>query len=189
MQTFDYDIAFARAGVPELENYLLSKEVYWPINLAAPAGMPGYPRFTLGWLLLALQRYSALALTPAQSAVLNSLEQEVYVISQRWRHAWEAKATQEFKARLTLWTNYLNDYREDPENQAGRYAYEVQRRVMLSLLLPFARPHQAQTDLLKALDTLVLAMLVPGPFTWDRGYEPSFPREPFWYLYGVLKSE
>jgi hypothetical protein len=49
------DRAYLEAGIPELEDYLLSDELYWPIS----ARGHNLPRLTIGGLLLANDRLEA----------------------------------------------------------------------------------------------------------------------------------
>jgi hypothetical protein len=127
-------------------------------------------------------------LPPNQAADLADLERWLDEMRSRWRVAWEAKATRGFHARLNLWRDFLQEYRESPENNTDRYPYEVQRRVMLELLLPDAKPPQAEIDMLRGLDGLLKAVLVPGNFVWEPELQRGFPPDPYWYLYGHLKK-
>ena len=87
------------------------------------------------------------------------------------------------------WTNFINDYREDHEEHAGRYAYEVQRRVMLELLAAESPEiPEAFLEAVRGMDLLLRAVLVPGDFVWDTALQLSFPKEKYWYLYGTLKT-
>lgn len=189
MPSAEYDLGYLRAGIPALENYLLSNDLYWPIGASPPGGEPAYPRLTLGGLLLAQKRAHARDLTPQQRDELARLDEQMDDVRDRWRVAWERKAGRSFQARLRLWKNFLEDYRESPSANTDRYRYEVERRVMLHLLMDEAESvPQADLDLLKSLDKVVGAVLVPGDFIWDRELENGFPREPYWYLYGQLKT-
>jgi hypothetical protein len=97
------------------------------------------------------------------------------------------KANAEFKSRLILWRNFLEDYRKRPESNYDRYAYEVVRRVILHLLKAEADDlHQAEIEMLKGLDKLLRVYFVSGDFIWDPNLTPSFPEETYWYLYGNL---
>ncbi len=189
MPSFEYDLAFLQAGVPELQAYLLSNEIYWPLGLATPAGERPYPRMTLGWLLLArtrLEGHLSAGQPSARSRVVESQFRELDDTRSRWRIAWEKKAAQEFHARLTLWANFLNDYRGDKASFANQYLYEAQRRVMLHLLASETEIPQHALDLLAGLDRFLQAVLHPGVFVWEKEIAPGFPPVRYWYLYGTL---
>jgi hypothetical protein len=189
MPSIQYDLEYLRAGLEELESYLLSNELYWPVGAKPPAGEPAYPRLTLSGLLLARKRLHARSLPNNLPVDLARLDQRLDETRDRWRVAWEAKATREFHARLNLWRDFLQEYRDHPENNADRYAYEVQRRAMLDLLAPDATgAPQAERDLLHSLDQLLRAVLVSGEFVWETELQHGFPADEYWYLYGRLKK-
>lgn len=179
-----YDLGYLRTGVPQLEGYLLSKELYWPIGASPPVGMPPYPQLTLGGILLSLAKLSARVLTTEQTRELSHLRTELDAAHSHWQVAWEQKAQREFHARLSLWRDYVEDYRQNPPEQADRYAYEVSRRVMLELLSREARTlPQTEVELLAALDKVLQAKLLPGKFIWEDQLAGAFPPETYWYLY------
>lgn len=189
MPSIPYDLGYLRSGLAELERYLLSKELYWPTGAAAPPGEPAFPQLTLGGLLLAAQRLQAHRLDTAQGAELAKLEARLEALRGQWRVAWEGKAAREFHARLNLWRDFLEEYRENPANNADRYGYEVGRRAMLALLAPdAAEAPPAEREMLRGLDGLLKAVLLPGDFVWEAELQGGFPRETYWFLYGQLKK-
>ncbi len=192
MPSLEYDRTFLQAGIPELEKYLLSDEIYWPLGLRALQGEAPFPRMTLGWLLLARERargWQASGIPPAQSHVIEQLAIRMDAIRTRWRAAWENKARQEFRSRLTLWTNFINEYRKDRGGHANRYPYEVQRRAMLHLLQQEAREiPDPELELLHRMDRFLQSVLAPGEFVWEAEIAPAFPRDVYWYLYGSLPA-
>lgn len=190
MTTLEYDLRYIEAASELLKDYLLSKDIYRPIGIIAPRELPPYPMMTLGNLLLARLRASARALTPGEQTDLRRLEAEIESIRGRWRAAWERKAIDEYRARLRLWGNYLDEYRKDPGLHAGRYSYEINRRVLLEILATEATElPPEQVSLLAGLDKLVRAFFIAGPFIWDEDLAHSFPKETYWYLYGHLRQE
>jgi hypothetical protein len=190
MTSTEYDLRYLRAGVDVLDEYLLSNEIYWPVGVTPPAGEPAYPQLTLGGLLLAKARLEALAGTTAlsneQQVGLAKLEERMETSRTRWRVAWEGKAAKEFGARLNLWRNFLEEYREKSDHNAGSYPYEVSRRVQLHLLGLEGPLTPAQVELLTGLDRLLEAVFLPGEFAWDPALARGFPKETYWYLYGKL---
>ena len=175
MPSAEYDLRYLDAGVKLLEGYLLSKDVYWPVGVTPPPGETPYPRLTLGGMELALLRARARALNASQQAQLAKIDEQMDAVRSRWRVAWGQKATAEFHARLTLWRNFIEEYRESPESNASRYPYEVSRRVLLHLLGAEANsPPQAELDLLDGLDRFVRAVLTPGDFFGTPSCSPVF---------------
>jgi hypothetical protein len=190
MVSHESEFNYLRAGLDLLDSYVLSNDLYWPIGIKAPIGSAPYPQLTLGNLLLSLKRLRAHPLSLEQQAGLTKLEQELLNLQTKWRVAWEAKAAREFSALLNLWRDFLEEYRGNPENHADRYSYEVNRRVLLELLAPQTpKVPQAELVMLVGLDNLVKAYFSPGSFVWDADLSIGFPPQPYWYLYGRLRTE
>ncbi len=106
----------------------------------------------------------------------------------RWRAAWEKKAQREFRSRLNLWRNYLEDYFEAPSAHAPDYPYEVRHRVLLELLRHEIAAPLPESQELEQMDDRLRAVFVPGPFLWEADLQHAFPQETWWYLYGKLKK-
>jgi len=189
MFTFEHELRYLRAGASELETYLLSPELYWPIGIRSERGEKTYPRLTLGNLLLSKEIATALAKTPEQVAALREVTELLDANYRHWRTAWGKKATAEFRSRLNLWQAFLDDFREQPESNRDRYAYEVGRRVILNLLMPIAdEVNDAEIELLGILDRTLRANFLSGDFIWDKAVASQFPIDPYWFLYGNLRS-
>jgi hypothetical protein len=184
-----YELEYLKTGQGLLESYLFSNDVYWTLQASPPAGGPVYPSLTLGGLLLAQARLNSIRVSGELHAARDHARKEIEAIQARWRVAWESKAVREFHARLNLWRDYLEEYRSNPKSNADRYAYEVNRRVMLHLLQPFAGDApQAEKDMLRGLDSLLKSVFLPGGFVWEDWLESAFPPQPYWYLYGSLRD-
>ena len=156
------DIDYLTAGVPELETYLLSNELYYPIGARLP-------QLTLGGILLAIVRSGLRA---------ESFRARVDAIRRKWLSAWEAKAEREVNARSKMWTEFLAEYRDDHGMGATLYPQNVRHRAMLSLL------GQALLD----SDALLRSNFIEGGFVWEEACAQNFERKTFWYLFGTLKE-
>jgi len=163
MSKLDQDLQYLDASLSELQDYLLSKVLYWTLSASS-----SLPPLTLGGLLLARQRLGPRA--DAQAAQIESLRS-------KWRTAWDAKASHEVRARGDLWRNYLQDYRESPGSYVSEYAQQIRNRAMIVLLGEESDP----------LDESVKSMFVAGDFVWESECAGYFPRDVFWFLYGKLK--
>jgi hypothetical protein len=190
MPSIEYDLNFLHAGLADLEGYLLSKELYWPIDVSQPAGEAPFPRMTLGNLFLAHTRLSERHLSFAERVQMDHLNKRMEAIRQHWLVAWGQKSAREFSARLRLWRDFLEEYRNNSSENLDRYAYEVTRRVVLHLLSSEAQGiPEEELELLNGLDELLRAVFQPGKFIWSDKLKSSFPENPYWYLYGTLKEE
>ena len=187
MSSVEYDLRYFQAGIDQLEGYLLADQIYWPVGVSAPPKQPPYPQLTLGTLLLFQQRLRATAAAPDHQASFLRLQTQLDALRSRWRSAWSKKAAAEFRARLNLWRDFLEEYRKDPSAHFDRYSYEVGRRVTLQLLQDEADQLPAQQlELLEKLDTILRGLFHPGQFAWEAALAPSFPPQAYWYLYGHL---
>jgi uncharacterized protein YukE len=178
MTSAEKDRVYLETGIPELEDYLLSDELFWPISAR------GYnlPRLTVGGLLLAKARLEA------RGERIEALVTKLDAVRSKWAVAWETKAGREFQSRFGLWGNYLKDYRQSPEGHADAYPHEVRNRAMLQLLRPELPVELSEREALSPLDSVVRSSLSPGDFIWEPALQSGFPREEYWFLYGELRS-
>lgn len=173
MAVRDSDLSFLAAALPELQDYLLSDELYWPLGSVGAS----LPRLTLGGLLLALRRCGD-----------EKFVRDADAVRYRWRAAWEAKARREAHSRLEQWKLFLEDLRQSREAHAQDYPGQVRVRVMLDLLLADLPPLPAVSAALDGLDRGLRAGFVPGEFLWENVLRSAFPQDTFWYLYGRLRD-
>jgi hypothetical protein len=173
MTSPEEDLRFLKEAVPQLQEYLLSNEMYWPLS-------GSLPRLTPGSLLLALAR---LRLNPQVD--IQRLAAQVGTVRVKWRAAWEKKAARELANRLRLWSQFISDYLDAPDQSLESYQAEVRVRTILQLLLPEI-PDVPEKQALADLDGVLKARLIPGEFVWDPPLQPIFPKNDFWFLYGRL---
>jgi hypothetical protein len=184
-----YELPYLQSGIDLLEDYLLSADIYWSIGINPPAGEAPYPMLTLGGVLLFRLRASCKELDYYSQMLYDRLRDEIDATHMRWRVAWENKATREFHSRLLLWRDYLGEYRRSPSNNAGRYSYEVNRRVILDLLASEAvGVPSSEKELLVALDRFLRGVFINGEFVWEDECSDAFPKDPYWYLWGKLRG-
>ena len=189
MPSAEYDWNYLEAGLDAMQAYLQSSEVFWPIGIQAARSENAYPQLSLGGLLLARARLRARDAAGGEAGSRPGL-QGLAEARARWPVAWERKANAEFPIRLNLWRDFLEEYRQSPAGQSGRYAYEIGRRVQLQLLLPETRNlPPAYLELLSGLDGYHASIFVPGEFAWEAALATGFPQDPYWYLYGSLKKK
>jgi hypothetical protein len=189
MTTSRHELNFIQAAIDQLEEYLLSDQIYWPIRIRASSGHPAYPPLTLGTLSLFLHQARAVLDNSDLQEELTRYQSAIDESHSRWQAHWQKKAAAEFSARLKLWRDFLEEYRKDPEGNYDRYTYEVSRRAMLYWLERDTKElNSSESQLLGSLDRLLKTLLVRSNFIWDDKLKPQFPEEIFWYLYGKLPS-
>jgi hypothetical protein len=188
MQTrsFEFDLGYLQSALEELESYLFSDEVFWPLN-AGPAGRtPPYPRLTLGGLLLARARLEAYSLSVHQEALKQEVITDIDRLRSKWRARWEMKAGRCYSTRLRMWADFWDEYRSNPQENVDRYRYEVRLRVMLQLLRIEGGGRPPEVELLAGLDQGLRPVLKMDTFIWEPEVRRGFPVDEYWYLYGRL---
>ena len=184
---FHHALHFCIASVAELRDYLLSENLYWPLQSKVFSRQPNKAIMTIGAVLLAMEQARTLALTISQSLELDRVEADLIAQRTSWRSAWENKAQEEFHARLRRWGQYQEDFYRMEENYSPDYCYEVRWRVVLELLITDLNYlTTSDKERLRELDQQLWTILIPGEFIWDSILSSGFPRERYWYLWGNL---
>jgi len=189
IKSLEYDLRYINAGREILEEYLLSDEVFWPLGVKPPEGEPDYPQLTLDWMILAWTRLAARSTSGGQKNQVEQVISELELNRSKWRVAWEKKAYHCYQVREGMWRDYIQEYQDNPQENADRYSYEVRLRVMLGLLKSeFRQENAGEVDLLFSLDRFLKSALMPGGFIWDPEIQAGFPPNNYWFLYGKLPS-
>jgi hypothetical protein len=173
MPSLDLDKRFYESGISLLADYLLSKELFYPLD-------GNLPRLTIGNLLLVQLRL--------QSSGMNEKTDQVELIRTKWHVAWEQKISREVHARFELWQNFISEYQASHENNADRYPVEVRHRTIIHILSKES-DKASEMNLLSQLDDMLRRNLLPGGFIWEKQVESGFPQPEYWFLYGRLKNK
>ena len=185
------ELTICRSMAAELDEYLRSNVLYWPVTPSNPLG-DRMPQLTSGSLLEHLTRAEAALneLSPSQRIELESTRQLHDRVRQAHQTAYFARAVRELNSRLDAWAWYLDDYARHPSDLAAYYPHEIRTRVKVELLVQVLNhnvPAHSRTRLIK-LDELLRGAFVAGPFVWDERLESFFPKSPCWWLYGQLRD-
>lgn len=180
---FEHDLNYVRLAIPDLEEFLLSKEIFWPLPSApTEIGQPGLEQLSLGLLRLSVARLQA----EPENEEVTQLAAEMVDVRGRWRSNWSKKSVREFGVRIAQWRRALDDLRE----RNAAYKRDIRLRAILELLredmLPGDEP--VEYPVLVGLDHILRGSGVPGEFVWDEGLQAAFPDPQFWFLYWDWKS-
>ena len=172
----------------ELEAFVQSPDVFWPLSHTSPDTGSPFPRLSLGVVLLTLDELRAVEpdLAPAELTATQVVEREFDRIKQKWTVAVERKALAEISQRLSIWRAYLQDLSES-RSGAEDYPMEVRQRVALARLLDLAGRNpgiQPTAQSLRQLDDLLRAWFEPGEFIWDQQLKAVYTPTGFWFLFG-----
>jgi hypothetical protein len=125
--------------------------------------------------------------SPEQKDVLERTTSDLELMRSKWRVAWEKKASQCYRVRVRMWGDFIQEYRDNPQDNTDRYGYEVRLRVMLHLLKSeIGHQNPTEVELLSGLDGYLKSVLIPGSFIWEAEIQAGFPHGDYWYLYGKL---
>lgn len=185
MKPLEQDLTYIRSAAPDLEAYLLSSVLYWPLNVMGKDKAPaGATQLTIGNLLLAMKRLEAASTAGLLDAEnLSPVLDKIGEIRRRWKSNWDRKATQEIASRLKQWDHYLSEWDND-KGSRGDYPYNIRQRVILGLLVADReRPNPHDQAYLAALDQRLRYATRESPFVWDSALQLGFPPDVYWYLY------
>ncbi len=185
MQTIDEDRRYLEVVFPELPNFLLSQDLFWPAgpSLTGRSGSK-LMQLSLGNIRLAEARLKAASQAARDIELINSIDD----LNSRWRSNWSKKAGLEYSSRLRMWKERLEELIKDPS--PAFYRYEVRLRVILALLekdLLTGVSIQEQ-EYLSGLDARLRGASVGAGFVWDPLIQPGFPEGEYWSLYRALIS-
>jgi hypothetical protein len=174
------DAAYLRLAVPDLQDYLLSKELFWPLpSTSSSLGVPGLNQMTLGGVVLSLARVTA-----AGNPVAEEYSQKINATRMRWRSTWSKKAAREFSARVRLWSSAMDDLFIQKTAIMSRFPAQVRIRTMLELLKTEMAPESPEElEWLAGLDQRLRGASRPGKFVWETELAAGFPETLYWFLF------
>jgi hypothetical protein len=181
------DLVFVEEMATDLEPYLLSKTLYWSLNVRSST-RHHLLKGTLGGMLIRVHRLSALgdSMTPDQRQRLHDAQARIEQELSHWAVQTGQKAAREIKARLNSWGAYLHECQSDARQYESEYAQQVEGRTILVFLFDYAGGDAASSAAYARqarLDELLRAISEAHEFVWDPALMPAFPREQFWWLY------
>ena len=180
------DLAILEAMASEMEAYLMSDVLFWQMMKG------GMPKLTLGGYLMRQRRLLALRdelLDTAEQARLDAAVAQFNQALVEKIVRFEQKANEELGVRLRQWSEYLKDLNWESKASAATYGSAVETRAMIAALIdklqtaPYRlEPHYAQQ--LNVLDMNLRNHWKWGEFVWPDEWQPAYPRDRYWWLYG-----
>ena len=174
------DLTIFEAMVADLPEYLMSDVIRWPMQV-------DMPQLTIGGCLMRIQRLGKLY------AQLPHLDKARYDLTlAQFEDAlhekvvrFEMRTHQELHTRLGEWSACLRE----PHIQAKRYIDKVDIRVVIAAMTialsqnPYHLEQQI-TNQIDILDKNLKNRWHPGTFVWDFVWQPAYPPQFYWWLYG-----
>jgi hypothetical protein len=198
MAQFDaQDWLLLEAGASELQDYLLSDELFWPVQAIPHAADTQELRLTNGNLLLSIARLGVEELSPLDRQRYETFTLACENTRTQWRVKWQKKSQREFQSRFRTWRNFLTELissmvgRSSNQDETSilqqQYVSQVRLRVILQLLVEDTPQLEGEEDLLTDLDKRMQTLMVRGQFLWDEVYRQRFPEQTYWFLYSGLR--
>jgi hypothetical protein len=184
MKDIETNLATLDEMVSILKAFLLSDELYWPLQSKE---LRGSQRVSLGTLLLILDELGASEprMTVPQRSRFDGLHEQFDGIFNEWRIAVTKKAEREIRMRANLWRSYLQDLEEN-HDQIHAYAREVRNRVIMVRLseLVSDEPIMDFEDVkLRRLESQQQITKPDASFVWDEHLRATYPFETYPFLY------
>jgi hypothetical protein len=138
------DLVFVEEMATDLEPYLLSKTLYWSLNVRRSA-RHNLLKGTLGGMLIRAHKLSTLkeSLTPDQRQRLHDARSQIEQELTHWAVQTGQKAAREVKARLNSWGAYLQECQGNARQYESEYPQQAEGRTILEFLFTYtddARP-------------------------------------------------
>lgn len=187
MESIDYNLDLFEAMLDEIEDFLLSVDIFWPLAKRAKPDSPPYPRLSTGGLLMTQDESLAqeTEMNSDQKARYANLQSQWKRILNKWRSALGRKSEQEMGMRLNLWRAYLSDLEE---GNASHFDYhrETRNRVQFTRLRTLAASNSKTLKLektMRSLDARLLNLTIASKFIWDDRLRETYPEREFGFLY------
>ena len=177
------DLEILTAMAAGMSQYLLSKTMFQMLQR-------NMPQLTLGGYLMRQHRLLALQDIALAEVEQNKLAQAIDLFEQALvgKGAYfEQKCQRELDSRLRQWGEYLNEVERDQSGNADFYPARVEIRAMITTLcnaLPV--PTSNSMTRLVALDDRLGQIWRAGQFVWPSTWQPVYPSDTFWWLYGSI---
>lgn len=168
--TLERASVFIENCLPELENYILSETLYWQVS----ANMVP---LTIGNLLFENRVVYAYDRTASRV-----FKDRFAVMQAKWSVHWQMKAEREFENRLRLWTDFLEQSRNDGDMPITYYRTNARHRAILAMLATEISKDEF-THQLSVADSLLRGMRRKKEFIWAPELQHAFPQNEFWFLY------
>ena len=187
MHSADYNLNLFETIIEELESFLLSNEVFWPLGGSPQKGQPPFPQLSMGQCQLTKKELEAVEdeLDPNQTLRWAKIRELAWMLRSKWTTAMAQKAMAEASQRLNLWRAYIVDVKESSV-ASDNFPYEVRHRVILDLLSEFTQllDDDQIRDQLQSLDGILRGMLTgSSQFIWEEPLSRVYPEQEYWYLY------
>ncbi|MDE0631984.1 MAG: hypothetical protein OXH73_10810 [Caldilineaceae bacterium] len=187
------DLAVVAAMAAQFESYILKGQVYRTVVLPTPGDHKGAGERPIqssgGDMLARLHKLAAQSesLSPEQRQALAEAKAQIDAATGRLPSHYQALLLREARARLNSLNWFLDDCSENRRECRVQYPFEIRNRQRIAEIGKALEAHGADalTTQLASVDQRLQGMLTRGEFVWEAKVAPVYPREEYWYLYGL----
>ncbi len=186
------DLAVVVTMATQFESYILRGEVYRTVVLPVDADSGAGERpvqSSCGDVLARLHKLAAQSdsLSPEQKQTLTEARAQIDKATGRLPSHYQALLLREARARLNSLNWFLDDCSENRRECRVQYPFEIRNRQRIAEIgkaLDAASADALATQL-AGVDQGLQAMLGRGDFVWEGSVAHVYPRDEYWYLYGL----
>lgn len=187
------DLAVVAAMAAQFESYILKGQVYRTVVVPTPGDRRGAGERPVqssgGDVLARLHKLAAQSesLSPEQRQALAVAKAQIDAATGRLPSHHQALLLREARARLNSLNWFLDDCSENRRECRVQYPFEIRNRQRIAEIGKALEAHSADAlaTQLASVDQRLQGMLTRGEFVWEAKVAPVYPREEYWYLYGL----
>ncbi len=187
------DLAVVEAMAGQFESYILGGQVYRTVVVPTPGdrrGAAARPVQSSGGDVLArLHKLAAQSelLSREQAQRVAEARGAIEKATARLPSHYQALLLREARARLNSLNWFLDDCSENRRECRVQYPFEIRNRQRIAEIAKALEAENASALATQAaaVDQRLQAMLTGGEFVWEAAVAHVYPREAYWYLYGL----
>ena len=187
------DLAVVAAMAAQFESYIMRGEVYRtvvvPVSVDGESSGERPVQSSGGDVLARLHKLAAQSdsLTPEQKQALGEAKAQIEKETDRLPSHYQALLLREARARLNSLNWFLDDCSENRRECRVQYPFEIRNRQRIAEIGKAldAESADALATQLAGVDQRIQGMLGRGNFVWEGSVAHVYPREEYWYLYGL----
>ena len=187
------DLAVVAAMAAQFESYIMRGEVYRtvvvPVNVDGGSSGEHPVQSSGGDLLARLHKLAAQSdsLSPEQRQALEEAKAQIEKATDRLPSHYQALLLREARARLNSLNWFLDDCSENRRECRVQYPFEIRNRQRIAEIGKAldAESAAALATQLAGIDQRLQGMLGRADFVWEESMAHVYPREAYWYLYGL----
>ena len=187
------DLAVVEAMAEQFESYILGGQVYRTVVVPTPGdrrGAAARPVQSSGGDVLArLHKLAAQSelLSREQAQRVAEARGAIEKATARLPSHYQALLLREARARLNSLNWFLDDCSENRRECRVQYPFEIRNRQRIAEIAKALEAENAGAlaTQVAAVDQRLQGMLTGGEFVWEAAVAHVYPREAYWYLYGL----